>query len=332
MVWFHGASLGELEHGRGIWENLESFGVTFTSPSAEKKTDARARFWRRLWGGLVPVGIPSPEVFVSLCNEIQPVVLATLGSTPWVVADYHTYGTPSPLKVLLRRAEKIFVQFPEDQERLKGYPVVVNGNCRIDRVLSRKKTVEDLRTNFLWKSWVEKYQGKILILGSVYEEDFRIIWEDVKKLIDEHGYGVIIAPHESRTNIPFEKIQRLSEVTILDPEIGIVHADIFGKLFEIYGIGDVAYVGAKKRIHSVLEPAAFGLKLFGAPRMNGIPVAQAMVRSEVLKPIKNSGELFREVSEQSQKDPLSWMEQHRGASTRICEFLVQQGIKTRGGI
>ena len=96
------------------------------------------------------------------------------------------------------------------------------------------------------------------------------------------NYQLIIVPHEptiehiARANELFDKVILFSELelqlslgNLINLENKVIVVDSIGKLLSLYSIADVAFVGGGFRtgLHSVLEPAGFGLPIICGPKL-----------------------------------------------------------------
>ena len=163
----------------------------------------------------------------------------------------------------------------DDAERFAaaGIPrgrIDVTGDTSYDQVIARaaarrSRVVEGLAsTRFT------------LVAGSTWPADNRVLfpaWERIRQR--DSKARLIIAPHDLSDRQlgaieawarPSYKLARLSEAGATSAEVIIV--DRYGVLGDIYAVADVAYVGGglhRAGLHSVIEPAAFGVPvIYGA--------------------------------------------------------------------
>lgn len=115
-----------------------------------------------------------------------------------------------------------------------------------------------------------------LVAGSTWPSDHRVLfpaWENFRK--HDSTARLIIAPHDlSDRHLgeieawarPSFTLARLSEPGAARADIVII--DRYGVLGDVYAVADVAYVGGglhRAGLHSVIEPAAFGVPvIYGA--------------------------------------------------------------------
>jgi 3-deoxy-D-manno-octulosonic-acid transferase len=151
--------------------------------------------------------------------------------------------------------------------------VHVTGDTRYDQVWRRAEQVD--RSGALLASLDSP--RPTLVAGSTWPADEAVLleaWLDVRRAVP--GARLVIAPHEPTAAhlAPVEawaareglRLVRLGED---GAEADVVLVDRTGVLGDLYAIGTVAYVGGgfhAAGLHSVLEPAAFGLPVLFGPR------------------------------------------------------------------
>ncbi|MEX0908710.1 MAG: glycosyltransferase N-terminal domain-containing protein [Gemmatimonadaceae bacterium] len=164
----------------------------------------------------------------------------------------------------------------DDAERFAaaGIPrarIDVTGDTSYDQVLARAAAAPGSRV-------VEGLASTrfTLVAGSTWPADNRALfpaWERIRQR--DSKARLIIAPHDLSDRQlgaieawarPSYKLARLSEAGATSAEVIIV--DRYGVLGDIYAVADVAYVGGglhRAGLHSVIEPAAFGVPvIYGA--------------------------------------------------------------------
>jgi len=163
----------------------------------------------------------------------------------------------------------------------------VVGDTRFDQVWQRAKQVD--RNSTLLQSL--QSTRPTLVAGSTWPADESVLlpaWTDVRKRVS--SARLIIAPHEPTAEHiePLEvwaaqhglTASRLSHLATIEPSASIatrghtaarcdvVIVDRVGVLGDIYGMANVAFVGGgfhKAGLHSVIEPAAFGVPVVFGP-------------------------------------------------------------------
>lgn len=166
--------------------------------------------------------------------------------------------------------DAIGVASADDAQRFAdvGIPRVrieVTGDTSYDQVIARAWTARSSRI-------VEALTSSrfTLVAGSTWPSDHRVLfpaWERVRKR--DPKARLIIAPHDltDRHLGAIEAWARPSFTHARLSESGAARADVvivdrYGVLGDIYAVADVAYVGGglhRPGLHSVIEPAAFGV-------------------------------------------------------------------------
>jgi 3-deoxy-D-manno-octulosonic-acid transferase len=186
--------------------------------------------------------------------------------------------------------------------------IQITGDTKYDRVLERalitKSGTETLKEIFRQR-WTPVGTDTILIGGSVHAPDVDLLME---ALNDDRLKRVraLLVPHDiSSTNVAkiFEMISNrgfsvelLSEIKAADfdfPKLQprFIIVDELGGLFDLYSVGDLAWVGGAvhDKVHNVLEPAACGLPVSCGMNMENSQEAVAMRAVGLLNPAQNAG-------------------------------------------
>jgi 3-deoxy-D-manno-octulosonic-acid transferase len=179
--------------------------------------------------------------------------------------------------------------------------ITVTGDTKYDRVVERavakKSSVNELRGKFK-KLWDPPGRDQTLIGGSVHLPDVEwllgvlthaplkrlkllLVPHDVSTLNVGRIYGAI-----KNLGVSVELLSEIENTKITakreHPRVLIV--DEMGRLSELYGLADVAWVGGAvhNKIHNVLEPAAWGLPVLCGPRYQNSQEAERMREHGVL--------------------------------------------------
>jgi 3-deoxy-D-manno-octulosonic-acid transferase len=195
---------------------------------------------------------------------------------------------------------------PEDAARLQALGVSasalhVTGDTRMDQVWERAAAVTPAHA--VWQLLPEAAPREagsapeadpLLVAGSTWPADESVLLPAVAAWLTAHpGARCIIAPHEPTpehleaitrwahtANVP---LQRLSTVE-REPTRAwrVLLVDRIGVLGDLYALAHVAFVGGgfhHAGLHSVLEPAAFGIPVLFGPRYQNAREASDLVRS-----------------------------------------------------
>lgn len=189
---------------------------------------------------------------------------------------------------------QLFVQDEASRALLAGIGlrnVTVSGDTRFDRVRAIVKADEALPLAAAFRG-----EGPVLVCGSTWPADeallldaFKLMGRAPKLLVVPHELD---APHLRTIEQRFPKpLARWSEVehspvdsvrhTLGQAADGTLLVDRMGLLARLYRHGDMAYVGGGfgDGIHSLLEPAAWGLPVIFGPRHGKFAEAQGLIEA-----------------------------------------------------
>ena len=360
ILWFHVSSLGEFEQGRPVIEAVKTLKseykilITFFSPSGyelrknypfadyvfylpldtrrnarrfisivkpEKVFFIKYEFWYHFLTQLKEAGIPT-YIFSALFRPSQ------IFFKPWgkwylnAIASY----------------EHIFVQNQSSFDLLQKYNfknVTISGDTRLDRVVQIAEAAPRLEK-------LETFcnNQKAIIAGSTWRPDEDLLIPFINSCNKDLKF--VIAPHEIHPQT-IERICNLlekpcalySDATneeLINAQVLI--ADGYGYLVSVYRYGLFAYVGGgfTDGIHSILEPAAFGLPVIFGPDYHKFQEAIDMIKLGAAIAISNYNELEQTFEHfLNDKENLNscsliakdYVEKNRGASGAIVNALFQ---------
>ena len=358
ILWFHASSLGEFEQGRPVIEAIRNIWpeykilLTFFSPSGyelrknyphadyvfylpldtrknavrfieivrpKKVFFIKYEFWYNFLTQLKEEEIPT-YIFSALFRPSQ-IFFKPWGK--WYLKAISTY-------------EHIFVQNQESFDLLHRYGytnVSLSGDTRLDRVGQIADAAPRLeKLEFFCNG------QRAIIAGSTWKEDEDFFIPYVNK--SPSGLKFVIAPHEV-TQQTIERIcnslekkyafySTATQKELVDADVLIV--DGYGYLNSIYRYGMMAYVGGgfNSGIHSILEPAVFGLPVIFGPDYHKFQEAFDMLDLGAACCI-NDGEQLELVMEDFRLNPekllsasniaRSYVNRNRGASKEIVKYL-----------
>jgi 3-deoxy-D-manno-octulosonic-acid transferase len=364
--WIHNSSMGEFEQAKPLIEALKerfpgsSVAVTFFSPSGLDHVkqhpgadllcylplDSRRsaeRFVRSL----------KPDIGVVVRHDIWPNHIRSLkrNGIPAVLINFSLRPglrlrlpfVRGLLRFLLDPFDAILAVSREavqsglacglDPSRLQ-----ITGDTRYDQVVRRTRDAESAAAAPLRPLKSGRFG---LVFGSTWPSDEAVIFPLLGKLRDasERAWSVMV-PHE-----PTEKhlaaietqcgrsgltCRRLSAVESSGPggPFDVLIVDRVGILASLYAVGDAAFVGGGfgPGVHSVLEPAAFGMPVFFGPRCGnsyeagqlrsrggGFMVSDADGFIDVLLPLIRNRNSLKQTGEKS----LALVRENLGATGRI---------------
>ncbi len=218
--------------------------------------------------------------------------------------------------------------------------IVVSGDTRFDRVLQRAR---DGRRD--QGALAEALSGRhVAVAGSTWHADEKRFLPAWKTVLQEFPDAVlVVAPHEPKP----ERLRQLAvestaleltSATMMEVEEGAEPANLLivdrvGTLAGMYGLGAVAYVGGAfgAGVHSVIEPAVFGIPVMFGPRHlmsheardlielgAAVQVADAAQIAEVFLDAFRNGESSRLRGEMAEQ----FVRQREGISRRVAERLA----------
>jgi 3-deoxy-D-manno-octulosonic-acid transferase len=360
ILWFHASSLGEFEQGRPVIEAIRKLCpeykilLTFFSPSGyelrkeytyadyifylplDTKENAikfisivqpakaffiKYEFWYNFLSQLKEASIPT-YIFSALFRPSQ-VFFKPWGR--WYLKAIKTY-------------EHIFVQNQQSYDTLYQHGfrnISLCGDTRLDRVGQIADAAPRLEK-------LEHFCNgtKAIIAGSTWKEDEDLFIPYVNK--SPSGLKFVIAPHEItpqtlericgglQKNYTFYSTATKEELSGAD----VLIVDGYGYLNSVYRYGLIAYVGGgfTSGIHSILEPAVFGLPVIFGPDHHKFQEAYDMLTLGAACCVSDSAELELELDSllldttKFQSASLSakdYVAKNRGASAEIVKYLFQ---------
>ena len=301
LLWMHAPSVGEGLQARPVLELARArlpraqLAYTYFSPSAE-------RFARSLdvdFRDVLPFDATGDARAALTALAPTALVFSKLDVWPTIAREASARGVRLGLisatlargssrvgglaAALLRdayaRLDRVGAISEEDAERLVvlGVPaerITVTGDTRYDQVWARAEAAK-LDAPLLAPLRSER---PTLVAGSTWPADERYLLEAWRRIQRGHPeMRLIVAPHEptSAHLAPIERWCELSGLTCARlggagaADVDVVLVDRVGVLGDLYALADLAFVGGgfhAAGLHSVLEPAAFGLPVVFGPR------------------------------------------------------------------
>jgi 3-deoxy-D-manno-octulosonic-acid transferase len=366
-VWLHVSSVGELEQARPVIEFLSAKGhslvLSYFSPSVPKLV--------KDWGFVRHADylpFDTPEAMRELMALIRPralvlnrydlwpnhVLAAREAGVPVILINASTppVGWFGMLSLLVRRplfaaidgwtfvdAAAAAAWEPYLDEPARG---LVAGDPRVDRALARaERLIAEGKAREQLGRW--RRSGFCLVAGSTWAPDEDVLlaaWPRVKG-----SKGLVIVPHEPdephllrlerelrKRGLSHVRFSRLAEG---DAPAEVLIVDQRGFLAEIYGLGDLAYVGGgfTRHIHSIVEPVAHGKLVAFGPRFARSPEAFTLKATGSAcaltgrRKAKRLAWWIAEMREQPEKRQRAleslrvFLQMHRGAGERVGAFV-----------
>jgi 3-deoxy-D-manno-octulosonic-acid transferase len=307
LLWIHGASVGELKAANPVVRRIQRTvpGIqiiyTHTSPSVESWSDSFpadqvdylplddaetisrviatlkpsviATSRGDLWPGLVDGALKAEVPFGVIGGEISR--SSSRLAWPW----------RSVFKQIYENLSFVCVNTEDDVRRFEqvGTPpsvIALSGDPRVDDVCEQVPN--------LFPPGISLSKRFSLIAGSTEAADERVLLHAYRAIPEEFRPLFAIVPHDPSITT----INRIEEMAANfgletttdtnDPPdskaIRIIART--GILFDLYARADIAYIGGgfkKRGLHSVIEPAVFGLPILFGPHWDSYPEASRLV-------------------------------------------------------
>lgn len=305
--WVHIASSGELEQALPILDALrarfpdDKIFLSYFSPSAKDavklEEKRRAPAGRTVpWDGAdySPFDFATtvngyldalrPRCFITIHRELWPGVVAGCarrGIPVFLLAasfPRRQANLPGWQRRQLENLSAIGVTREEAalwlQAQVNGPKIRVVGDPRVERVLSRKEMARPA-------PWLPFFVDQsIFLAASLWPKDYDALRESLVRLKAEApSWRVILVPHEPKrkfVDFLYADLKsigykpRLWSRWLEEPdESCALVVDKVGLLAELYRVSQMVFVGGSfaHRVHNVLEPAAYGCRLFTGPRI-----------------------------------------------------------------
>jgi 3-deoxy-D-manno-octulosonic-acid transferase len=305
LVWVHAPSVGEGLQAKPVLEALRvaqphwQLAYTFFSPSAERLartlpadvTDYlpldRPRDVAEALSALQPTAL----VFAKLDVWPELTLAAARGGTKLGLISATVAPASSRLRwpargwglAAYRAIDRIGAISEEDARRLEQLgarreAIVVTGDTRYDSVAERAERFDRTREPFA-RLTAAAPDSFTIVAGSTWPVDEAVVlsaFADLRAQVP--AARLILAPHEpnpdhlagiaQRTQaLGLPRPVRLSQLEHAPPA-PIIVVDRVGTLADLYALADVAFVGGgfhRAGLHSVLEPAVFGVPVAVGP-------------------------------------------------------------------
>ena len=327
LLWMHAPSVGEGLQARPVLELLRTrhprwqFLYTHFSPSAEKfasqlAVDARGYLpfdrtatAKRLLDALRPTALvfAKLDVWPRLAEEASArgVKLGIISATMSEGSGRRGALAQALTRDAFRALDAVGAIDAADADRLSAVGVradrvTITGDTRYDQVAARA-AVQDHHSALLTTL---RSPRPTLVAGSTWPADEQVLlsaWRALRVAVPDAR--LIIAPHEPNEShcAPIEQwaagaglsVARLGAARATHD---VVLVDRVGVLGDLYGLADVAFVGGgfhAAGLHSVLEPAAFGVPVLFGPRHHASRDARLLWESNGGQPVHDTPELVR---------------------------------------
>ncbi|MBM3212039.1 hypothetical protein FJZ33_07460, partial [Candidatus Poribacteria bacterium] len=360
LIWFHCASVGEFEQAKPIINALEGkfrIAVTFFSPSgyqsAAKYTKADIISYLPLDSArnaskMLRILRPAMLIFVKFDVWPNYVWTAARSGVPIILADATLHEKSKRLwpiaRAFLKSVHKhisLHCAISElDMARLKhicpkNADIRVMGDTRFDQVIARRNLAGKKLESLL-----PKFHIPVIIAGSTYIEDEKVVIDAYQKIIVKWGnVQLILVPHEPEPERLLQIDNLMSENKLphiflsdiekgSDPSGKAIIIDRVGFLAELYQLGDITFIGGSFHgsVHNVMEPAVMGSPVIFGPTIHNSLEAKMLQKIGSGIMVKNSKEMAEEMIKLLQNEKLrkqlgklaqELMEKNAGATEKI---------------
>jgi 3-deoxy-D-manno-octulosonic-acid transferase len=311
LVWFHAASVGEAQTAAPVIARLRRARPDLT-PIITASSPTLAR-WPKRFGAahLDYVPLDEPDSVTHALEALRPSVLVFSRGDLWpeLIAQTHGRGIPVAVIAAHLRPSSRRLHWPARRLYARLLPwlrfigavstgdatrwqllgasdraITVTGDPRHDAVLERPTALERLQPLLEWS-----HGRKVLVAGSVEPPDEDVLLHAFRIVLDRDGSaGMLLAPHEPTGDTVARLHHKAARLRIpmgiwgndrTGPTASCLVADALGLLFDLYVLADLAYVGGglrPRRLHAVIEPAAYGLPIMFGPHWSEFPDAAAI--------------------------------------------------------
>lgn len=369
-IWVHSASMGEFEQAKPIIEHLKrhydnlvvicsfyspsGFNTQINYPYADAivympfDTKANAKEFIDLINPEIAVFVRY-EAWRNHLSYLRANKISTLlinATSPKNTFWNNLFFTKMYYKSTFSLFDIIFTVGVEHSKYFDEIDVDIHvislSDTRFDRIIEK---VDSTRQN---KLIPRKSIGNALVFvaGSTWEADEDVILKALENL-DTGNLTCILVPHEPTKEHISQLQAKLTSSTLLSEiekdisngkEIFIkpgsyVLVDSIGKLLQLYGNADFAYIGGAfgVGVHSLSEPAGYGIPLACGPECLNSPDAEELLASKALHSFENDEDLaewFREMLENDTlriklgKASAEYITQRTGTTKIIAETII----------
>lgn len=362
LLWFHVSSLGEFEQARPVIEGVKKHFpgyrilLTFFSPSGyELRKDYpladyvcylpldTPRNAKRFLDIVKPdkVFFVKYEFWFNFLTELKKREIPTyLFSALFRPSQFFFKPWGKWFRKAFSAYTHIFVQNQSSWDILQKFKfknVSINGDTRLDRVAQIARAASDLPK-------VEKFCGtkQVIVAGSTWPDDEALFLNYVNECT--HPIKFVVAPHEvnekslERITTALKRPYVLYSAESTSEEIEnaeVLIVDGYGYLVSVYRYAKIAYIGGgfSTGIHSILEPAVYGMPVVFGPDYHKFHEALEMLRLGAAHTIANYEELYL-LLESYLTDPAKlameshsasqYVESNRGATEQIVRYFFKK--------
>ena len=319
IVWFHAASLGELEQGKSVIKIYKQKNpnhkilLSFYSPSGYNNIkDSELADWVFY----LPHDTKKNAKFIA--KNIKPLKVIFIKYEFWFnyIQELKKENIPIYFISSIFRKEHYFFKFYGKwfSKQLQNISYFFVQNTESEKLLNsidikNVKVVGDSRCETVLDNSRQEYTNKIvqefcknrkiLIAGSTWINDLNLFDDILLFEIGYLDYRIIIAPHELdhlekiKDHFSDVRLSLLSDCEIANcRKYDVLIIDEIGILSKIYRYADIAYIGGGfgKGIHNCLEAAVYNIPVIFGPNYHKFHEAKDLISLGIAKSVSNSDE------------------------------------------
>jgi 3-deoxy-D-manno-octulosonic-acid transferase len=356
LLWMHAPSVGEGLQARAVLELVRQrrpevqLVYTFYSPSAESFADGLDVDFRdylpfdTVGEARASITAVAPTAFVyskldlwpnfTLIASLRGIRLGMISATVAEGSGRRNWIARNLLREAYSRLDAVGAISDDDASRIlevgaRPDVVFVTGDTRYDQVWARARAVNPASALLAPFSAPRPR----IVAGSTWPADEKRLLPAFEKVRTRHrDVQLIIAPHEPGEDHlrPIEKWARRRDFSLVrltdkgrsPADADVVLVDRVGLLGELYSLAQIAFVGGgfhDAGLHSVLEPAAFGVPVLFGSAFHNSRDAQVLIRARGASSVKDVGQLYASL------DALLGDEMLRSTAGGNARNLVERG-------
>jgi 3-deoxy-D-manno-octulosonic-acid transferase len=362
LLWFHVSSLGEFEQARPVIEGVKKrfpeykILLTFFSPSGYelKKDYPHADYvyylpldTPRNASKFLDLVRPAKVFFVkyefwfNFLNELKQREIPTyIFSALFRPSQFFFQRWGKWFRKALKAYTHLFVQNQSSFDTLHKFGfdnVTISGDTRLDRVAQIAEAASVLPK-------LEQFcaGNLVIVAGSTWPEDEEIFLNYVNECA--HEVKFVVAPHEVNEGSldRITSVLKRSYVLYSSPSTPeqlasaeVLVVDGYGYLVSVYRYAKIAFIGGgfTTGIHSILEPAVYGMPVVFGPDYHKFHEAVEMIQLGAAHSVSNYEEL-NNLFESYLTDPKrlaeeslfasQYVESNRGATEQIIRYFFEK--------
>jgi len=362
LLWFHVSSLGEFEQARPVIEGVKKrfpeykILLTFFSPSGY---DLKKDYPHADYVYYLPLDTPRNaskfldlvqpekvffvkyEFWFNFLNELKQREIPTyIFSALFRPSQFFFHRWGKWFRKALKAYTHLFVQNQSSFDTLHKFGfnnVTISGDTRLDRVAQIAEAASVLPK-------LEQFcaGSLVIVAGSTWPEDEEIFLNYVNECA--HKVKFVVAPHEVNEGSLDRITSMLKRSYVLysspsTPEqlasADVLIVDGYGYLVSVYRYAKIAFIGGgfTTGIHSILEPAVYGMPVVFGPDYHKFHEAVEMIQLGAAHSVSNYEELnnlfesYLTYPKRLAEESLfasQYVESNRGATEQIIRYFFEK--------